>query len=200
MTISGGKWTTYREMAEEVSTKTIQNTPELKERFGSKPCLTKHYKVVGADNYDPSLFARLAQCYQLPEKLASHLAHNYGDRAPLIIQLFKSDPSLLKPLGLPKHASDATYTDFDHPFTFAELHYSLQYEYARHPVDFLARRCRLAFLDSKKALQCVDDVVDVMAKEFGWSSKVKEQKKHETVVFIQRMGVVPNADSYGTFY
>ncbi|KAH3662127.1 hypothetical protein OGAPHI_006308 [Ogataea philodendri] len=194
ITISGGKWTTYREMAQEVVTETINSTPELQAK-NPKPCSTKDFKIVGAENYEISLAARLAQHYRLTDKLATHLAHNYGDRAPVIIDLFK-DPENAKPLGLGDHP---TYATFDHPFTIGELKYAMRYEYARRPLDFLARRCRLAFLDSKTALACVDEVADVMSNEYGWNADTKKQYIAEAVWYINHMGIEPNQDSYGTF-
>ncbi|KAG7814163.1 hypothetical protein KL921_000437 [Ogataea angusta] len=192
ITISGGKWTTYREMAEEVINEVIKDTPEFQTKQ-LKPCSTRHHKLVGAVNYDDSLSARLAQLYKLTDKMAIHLASNYGDRAAMIVGMFK-DPQNAEPLGL---TNPPTYANFDHPFTRAELRYAMAYEYARRPLDFLARRCRLAFLDSKMALQCVDEVADIMAEEYGWGKEVKKQYIDEAVHYIEHMGLEPNVDPYG---
>ncbi|QPG74350.1 hypothetical protein FOA43_001677 [Brettanomyces nanus] len=198
ITITGGKWTTYRQMAEDVIDYTIQHVSTLNERFATRPCTTKHNKLVGADSYDPTFFCRLAQQYHLTETLAKHLASNYGDRAPIICELFLRYPRLKAPIGLPRpEGHDYSYDDFKYPFTLAELYYCLDYEHVRHPIDFLARRCRLAFLDANKALNAVDEVVDVMARRYGWSSSKKTQMKQEATDYIEEMGLVPNKTSYG---
>ncbi|VEU22983.1 DEKNAAC104192 [Brettanomyces naardenensis] len=198
ITISGGKWTTYRRMAEDVTDYAIKHVPTLNRRFSTKLCSTRHHKLVGAEGYDPALFCRLAQKYNLTEELAKYLASNYGDRAPVICELFEKYPRFKAPIGLPT-ASGHTYTydDFKYPFTLGELYYCLDYEQVRHPTDFLARRCRLAFLDANKALGAVDEVVDVMARRYGWSNSRKNEIRKETVEYIEQMGIVPNETPYG---
>lgn len=199
ITISGGKWTTYRRMAEDVVDYTIQHTPSFGDKFGTVKRSTRHHKLVGAEEYDTSLFCRLAQKYNLTEPVAEHLAANYGDRAPLICELFSKYPRLRDPVGLSKAEGHSyTFEDFKYPFTSGELYYCLDYEHVCHPADFLARRCRLAFLDAQRALSAVDEVVDVMARKYGWSSEKKHQMKLETVNYIKQMGIVPNDTPYGT--
>lgn len=199
ITISGGKWTTYRRMAQDVLDYTIKNVPGFNAKFGSKPCITRHHKLVGADGYDTSLYCRLAQTYHLTEPLAKHLASNYGDRAPIICELFKQDAKYEEPIGLPKNKDHMfTYDDFKYPFTLGELHYCLDYEYVRKPSDFLARRCRFAFLDANRAMNAVDEVVDVMAQKYDWSRSQKKAMREEAVNYIVQMGLVPNKTPYGT--
>ncbi|ODV84298.1 hypothetical protein CANARDRAFT_29183 [[Candida] arabinofermentans NRRL YB-2248] len=197
ITISGGKWTTYREMAEDVINQTINSTPEFKTK-NLKNCVTRDFKLIGAENFDQTLQARLAQTYQLTDKLSSHLSSNYGDRAPIIISSFKSNQDNMLPLGLLSNSNKPSYKSFDHQFTIGELKYCLKYEHVRHPVDFLARRCRLAFLDSKAALNCIDDVVEIMADEFKWDQAKKDKVTLESKNFIQKMGITENLDPYGS--
>ncbi|CDK29924.1 unnamed protein product [Kuraishia capsulata CBS 1993] len=195
ITISGGKWTTYREMAEDVVNKTIELVPELQSKV-KNGCVTKHLKLVGANGFDHTLVARLSQHYHVPDLLSNHLANNYGDRAPLILELYKKDKENRLPISLVGKHEPGSYEDFDHPFTVAELKYSIVYEYARHPIDFLARRCRLAFLDSNTALESVDGVVSIMAKELNWSKERAEAYSIQTKEYIKHMGLVPNETSF----
>lgn len=198
ITISGGKWTTYRQMAEDVLDYAIKTVPGLSDKAANVPCRTKSYKLLGANSYDPSLFCRLAQKYQLTEEVAEHLANNYGDRAPVIAEMFQEYPRLSAPIGvLPDSGRDPTYRDFSYPFTLGELFYCLDYEKVQHPIDFLARRSRLAFLDAKAALGAVDEVVDVMARKLDWSSAKKKQMRQEAILYIQQMGVIANETPYG---
>lgn len=192
ITISGGKWTTYREMAEETVNKVVEKNDLGKTVL---PCITRHLKLAGAENYDDNFSSRLMQNYTIEEKLAEHLAANYGTRAPLILEIYKQSPEYQLPIVLAgrKDLSSVGYKDFEFPFTVAELKYGLKYEYVRTPIDFLTRRTRLSFLDAKESLKAVDGVVEIMSQELGWDKKTKEQHRKDTVDFINKMGVLQTA-------
>lgn len=188
LTISGGKWTTYREMAEQTVDSIVKDFDFGKE---VKPCQTRGLKLVGGVDYDDSFTSRLIQTYGVEEKIASHLSSNYGTRAPLILEIFKQSRENQLPIGLAgkKDLSDVSYKDFEFPFTVAELLYSIKYEYTRTPVDFLARRTRLAYLNAKEALIAVDGVVEILARELNWDTKTKQEKREHVIDFINKMGV-----------
>ena len=57
LTIAGGKWTTYRAMAEETVDKAV-------EVFGLKPksgCVTEHVRLIGSDGWSRNMFIGLVQ-------------------------------------------------------------------------------------------------------------------------------------------
>ena len=62
VTIAGGKWTTYRQMAEETVDATLKSMPSLK---ASGPCRTRDVLLDGAHGYSPMLYVRLAQDFGL---------------------------------------------------------------------------------------------------------------------------------------
>ncbi|GMM37662.1 glycerol-3-phosphate dehydrogenase [Saccharomycopsis crataegensis] len=187
LTISGGKWTTYREMAQETMDNIVKDFDFGKE---VKPCQTRDFTLVGGEHYDDTYSSRLIQAYNVEEKIASHLANNYGTRAPLILEIYKQSTENQKPVVLAgKSGTAASYEAYEFPFTVAELKYSLQYEYTRTPIDFLARRTRLAFLNAKQSLEAVDGVTEIMAKELKWSSSVKEQHRADAADYIKKMGI-----------
>ncbi|ODV94754.1 hypothetical protein PACTADRAFT_50614 [Pachysolen tannophilus NRRL Y-2460] len=200
ITISGGKWTTYREMAQETIDTVIEKFPELKtnnsKKIALKPCQTKRYKLYGAEFFDRTLAARLAQEYQVPSELAEHLAAYYGDKAGLVLELYKKDEANQLPVGLASDNVKPSYNNFQYPFTVAELKYSIANEYTRHPIDFLARRTRLAMLDAKVGLEAVDGVVKVMGEELNWDNDHKEKVKKETEEFIKYMGIYENTSCF----
>lgn len=72
ITITGGKWTTYRKMAEDTIDKAIKTSG-----LPSQPCVTRNLKIHGYTN----------------DKTADHLA-DYGSDAPLINILVKAEPEL----------------------------------------------------------------------------------------------------------
>ncbi|CAM9015208.1 unnamed protein product [Wickerhamomyces anomalus] len=180
VTISGGKWTTYREMAEETINEVVKNL-----QLPVKKSVTKNLILAGGENYDTTLAPRLAQKYGITAPLAEHLAANYGTRAPLILEIYKQDKSNQLPVGLAASTDNISYEQFQHPFSVAELKYCIKYEYIRTPVDFLARRTRLAFLDSKAAAQSIDGVVKVLGDELNWDSLKRNEETQKASEFIK---------------
>lgn len=180
VTISGGKWTTYREMAEETINEVVRNL-----QLPVKKSVTKNLILAGGENYDTTLAPRLAQKYGITAPLAEHLAANYGTRAPLILEIYKQDKANQLPVGLAASTDNISYEQFQHPFSVAELKYCIKYEYIRTPVDFLARRTRLAFLDSKAAAQSIDGVVKVLGDELNWDSSKRSEETQKASEFIK---------------
>ncbi|CCH43036.1 glycerol-3-phosphate dehydrogenase [Wickerhamomyces ciferrii] len=180
ITISGGKWTTYREMAEETINEVVKNG-----QFPVKGSVTKNLILAGGENYEKTLAPRLAQKYQITGGLAEHLAANYGTRAPLILELYKQDVENQVPVALAASKELRSFEAFEHPFSVAELKYGIKYEYVRTPADFLARRTRLAFLDSKAAQRSIDGVVKVLGDELNWDEAKRAEETQKTVEFVK---------------
>lgn len=201
VTISGGKWTTYREMAQETVDTLVKNFKF--EGKNLKECQTNHLILAGGSDYSKNYSARLIHEYKIPLKLAKHLSHNYGSRASLILELYQQSDYNKLPITLAatkefrpsdvKNTNDSnlSYQSFDEPFTIAELKYSLDYEYTRHPVDFLARRTRLAFLNARQALSAVDGVVEIMKQELNWDEETTQRLTKEAKTYIGHMGISP---------
>ena len=59
VTIAGGKWTTYRAMAEEAVDKAVEVNPGLKEKAGE--CRTQELRLVGSEGWDRNMFIGLIQ-------------------------------------------------------------------------------------------------------------------------------------------
>ncbi|KAG6880683.1 hypothetical protein C0993_005143, partial [Termitomyces sp. T159_Od127] len=95
LTIAGGKWTTYREMAREAVDEAVRVFGlEGKVRSG---CVTENVRLVGSDGWSRNMFIGLIQRvrvmvssapythflgqYGLETDVAKHLSDNYGDRA-----------------------------------------------------------------------------------------------------------------------
>lgn len=198
LTISGGKWTTYREMAEQTIDQLLEHLPALKDSKTNvnkcviKACMTKKYKLLGGETYEGTLAARLAQEYHIQTDLADHLAHNFGDRAGVVLELMQQSDFNKLPVCMAEENHKATYDAFSYPFTVAELLYCLDYEFTRTPVDFLGRRARLAFLDTQAALDALPGVVRVMGDSLGWDDEKRKTMFDESYEFLKHYGVVPN--------
>lgn len=198
VTVSGGKWTTYREMAEE----TVDTVVKQFNLSRAGPCQTNNLVLIGGEDYSKNYSARLIHEYKIPLKLAKHLSHNYGSRAALILELYQQSDYNKLPVTLASHHSfspsetsvldgnSLSYQNFDEPFTIAELKYLLQFEYIRTPLDFLARRSRLAFLNARQALSAVDGVVEIMKKELQWDDATTARLTQEAKEYIGAMGIL----------
>ncbi|CAD6445352.1 4d537ed5-aa0e-40c9-8af4-d28013ac3b3b [Sclerotinia trifoliorum] len=198
LTCAGGKWTTYRQMAEEcvdeaisefkLQPKPVRNAPDVS---GTQlhddgahlngTCQTHQVKLVGAHGFSKTLFINLIQHFGLETDVAKHLTENYGDRAWTVASL--SSPTEQR---FPVRGQKISPL---YPFVDGEIRYAVRHEYAQTAVDVLARRTRLAFLNAQAALEAAPKVIDIMAGELGWSSKRKETEWTDTVKFLESMGL-----------
>jgi glycerol-3-phosphate dehydrogenase len=156
ITIAGGKWTTYRKMGLDV-------VNEVVSRFDLKagPSRTEDIYIVGGEDFSPENTDFLKNEFQLDADIASHLNHAYGDRAVALAKLCRE--------GLGRRLSP------QHPYIEAEVVYGANVEAARTPVDILARRTRISFLDFRASLAALPKVTDLLAKTLGWNESVKKE-------------------------
>lgn len=156
LTIAGGKWTTYRKMAEDLIDKAIL-FKNLKPKTQSQ---TAHLKLLGGKFYKKSLKKELKDFEHLAEDIAENLVRTYGDQVDEVINI--------------DNKTKLSRLVEDYPFIEAEVIYGIRYEYVQTPTDVIARRMRLAFLDHHAAILALPKVLRLMAKELSWS----EEKKH----------------------
>uniref|UniRef100_UPI00358E1AF5 glycerol-3-phosphate dehydrogenase, mitochondrial isoform X2 n=1 Tax=Myxine glutinosa TaxID=7769 RepID=UPI00358E1AF5 len=161
VTIAGGKWTTYRSMAEE----TIDRAVAEHKLLVTGPCCTVGLLLDGADDWTPTLHIRLTQDYGLEPEVAKHLASTYGDKAISIAKMSKVTGKRWPIVG------KRLVSEF--PYIESEARYAVQ-EYACTAIDVLARRTRLAFLHVQAADEALPRIVDILAQELGWNSKRKK--------------------------
>eukprot|EP00906_Rhabdomonas_costata_P021285 RCo030917 len=74
ITISGGKWTTYRQMAEDVVDMAVREGG-----LQAGPCRTKKLMLLGGHDYSDFIPIQLTHQHGLPFAVSTHLAHSYGD-------------------------------------------------------------------------------------------------------------------------
>lgn len=182
VTIAGGKWTTFREMAEETVDTVVKTFG-----FGVKPCQTKlpSAKVVGAEGWHPLLHLDLIQHFGIEPISARHLSENYGVRAFDVARLCA--PSALDTEGNVVQRNSRLSPLY--PFLDGEVHYALKYEYATSVMDILARRTRLAFLDAQAAREALPAVIDIMGVHFGWDVARQEREYTSGLNYLISMGL-----------
>jgi glycerol-3-phosphate dehydrogenase len=197
LTCAGGKWTTYRQMAEECVDEAIEHYNLEPKRVTNAPsvsgtehiddgarldgsCQTHQVKLVGAHGYSKTLFINLIQHFGLETDVAKHLTESYGDRAWTVAAL--STPTE-KRFPVRGERISALY-----PFIDGEVRYAVRHEYAQTAADVIARRTRLSFLNAQAALEALPKVIDIMAVELNWDNKRKEvewkDSKHYDFAFF----------------
>lgn len=186
VTIGGGKWTTYRQMAEDAVDKVLEGKATLQARAG--PCITKKLKLVGADRAGIVCDQRfniitvtLREDYGYDRDIAEHLVSNYGTRALQIAEIVRQ--------GYPTRKKDLHPKRLvaKHPFLEAEVVFAVQHEYALSAVDVIARRTRLAYVDHKAALEALPLVITLMANLLKWSAAKCAQEKKDAEQFLDTM-------------
>jgi glycerol-3-phosphate dehydrogenase len=200
LTCAGGKWTTYRQMAEDAVDKAIEvfklkpgkvaNVPDISglglfndAAMLDGSCQTHRVRLIGAHGYSKTLFINLIQHFGLDADVAKHLAQSYGDRAWDVAALAAS---ATKSMNYPFRGRKLSPT---YPFIDGEVRYAVRSEYAQTAVDVLARRTRLSFLNAQAALEALPTVIDLMGEELQWNQARKDLEWTETVHFLASMGL-----------
>jgi glycerol-3-phosphate dehydrogenase len=189
LTCAGGKWTTYRQMAEEAVDEAISHFELKPKRVLNAPqvsgtehiddgaildgsCQTHQVRLIGAHGYSKTLFINLIQHFGIETDVAKHLTTSYGDRAWTVAAL--SEPTEQRFPVRGKRLSPL------YPFVDGEVRYAVRHEYAQTAVDVLARRTRLSFLNAQAALEALPRVIDIMSGELNWDSKRKDHEWTES--------------------
>ncbi|MGD0082000.1 MAG: glycerol-3-phosphate dehydrogenase/oxidase [Acidimicrobiales bacterium] len=154
VTITGGKLTTYRKMAED----TISAVGHVLGRnLGASP--TRRLKLRGADGTGALGKPGAARSLGTTDAVLDHLVHRYGGESPAVLGLIQDEPELAEPLvsGLPDLAAEAVY--------------SVRYEMAQCLEDVLARRTRSVVFDAAATRDATPHVAALMGRELGWDAR-----------------------------
>ncbi len=171
ITITGGKLTTYRLMAQDT-------LDVISKRDGSKPVHpTERLPLQGAAGW-PVLqkeLERRGRALGLDSLIIAHLGHSHGTEANELLDLIDDDSSLAQRL-----------ID-DLPYIRAEIVYACRQEMAMKPYDVLARRTSIILEDRQRGAGIVDEVAALMARELGWSSSQQQSmtQAYRDVIQVQ---------------
>ncbi|EOO04280.1 putative glycerol-3-phosphate dehydrogenase protein [Phaeoacremonium minimum UCRPA7] len=198
LTCAGGKWTTYRQMAEEcvdaaveafhLQTRPFPNAPRVSGTDAvddgailDGSCQTHKVRLIGAHGFSRTLFIHLIQHFGIETEVAKHLTESYGDRAWTVAALCHPTDQRFPARG--ERISQL------YPFVDGEIRYAVRYEYAQTATDVVARRTRLAFLNAQATLEALPKIIDIMAQELNWDKRRQETEWKETVAFLESMGL-----------
>ncbi len=164
ISIIGGKWTSYRKMAEEV----VDYALKLKKWKNLHTCQTKEYKLVGSRVNLFDIKEKLDKLL-IEAEVKYHLLKTYGDRALDVARY------------IDKYGAKKLHMDY--PYVEAEIYYGVAEEFVVKPLDFLVRRLGFALIDSSAAMECLESVTLIFKDLFNWSDseyllEIEQAKKH----------------------
>jgi len=170
ISILGGKWTTYRAMAEDTV-----NTVQRQLGLPVSRCRTQSYRLSGALVYDPALWQSLISKFDISPETARHLTEKFGSEVCRILELARNDSSLAAPI-----VAGA-------PGIQAEIVYSMRYEMAMSVEDVLARRIGLQWYSWDSAIAAAPVVAAHFSRECGWTPLQTQQAIRDYTNKLERM-------------
>ncbi len=153
--IAGGKWTTYRVMAEDVVDFAI------KDLFPGRPSLTSVVPVIGGQGFAGIEREKdeIARRYGFDAVRTERLLFRYGTLLREVLALIDDDPSLGEPL------KDAPR------YLRAEILYAARAENVVHLVDVVERRTRLEYEVRDRGAAACEEIAQIIAPELGWDEQ-----------------------------
>jgi len=178
VSVLGGKWTTYRAMAEDAV-----DHVQVSMGLPVGGCRTTDYLLHGAPGWNADYWQTLEARYHVSRNTARHLSQKFGTMAVKILDLIAQDPQLENPIVEGQ------------PPIQAEIVYAARNEMARSIEDILARRIGLQLYGWSLAMAAAPVVGTHLARELGWSATEKQKAVEEYENKIQRLmevaGLVP---------
>ena len=163
VSIAGGKYTTYRVMAEDAvdiaCAELRRITPESE---------TAKLPLIGADGYQAlrNRLPAIAAEYGISEQTAIHLIDRYGSTMIEVLDLGKSEKLLDR-------------IDPSLPYIKAEIKYTVTAEGALNLSDIIDRRTRIGIESEDHGIEIIDEVASIAAKTLGWSPARKKKEIEE---------------------
>ncbi|ABG98042.1 MULTISPECIES: glycerol-3-phosphate dehydrogenase [Rhodococcus] len=159
--IAGGKYTTYRVMAEDAVDLAADDIPAR-----MAPSITEKVPLVGADGYFALVnqTVHLGEMYGLHPYRVKHLLDRYGSLIDEVLDQARGKPELLQPL------TDAP------AYLQVEVVYAAAAEGALHLDDILARRTRIAIEYSHRGVNCAEQVAQLVAPVLGWDADAVDRE------------------------
>lgn len=165
--IAGGKFTTYRVMAEDAVDFALGDAAK------QNPSVTSGIQLLGATGLEAATreVTSAATRFGWSAALVDHLLHRYGSNTLEILAICDDDPELALPLtGAPAYLR-------------AEVLYAITHEGALHVDDIIERRTRLVYEYAGAGVPALAEVASIARTALGWTA---EQEKREIDGFTRR--------------
>jgi glycerol-3-phosphate dehydrogenase len=189
ITITGGKLTTYREMAADTIDEVLETVlgPARPDHGGSAQILervqrhsrTKRLRLRGADGYDEMM--KNASTRAVADRpTVEHLANRYGGETRTLLAMIERDATLGDPL-VPGLA-----------YLRAEAVFAARYEMVRTLDDVLSRRTRARLLGRDASATAAPDVAALIADDLGWddAEQARQVEAYRAAIDEERTGPV----------
>ena len=172
LTITGGKLTAWRSMAEDLFKKVEERNffPNIKREDG----YSKQKFLVSI--YEEQWLKELKNSgIKLDNDISAHLYQQYGRGALKILEIIKEDESFKERIMK------------ENDFIKAEIIYCLRYEFTQHLIDIFCRRTEMSlWISHKRAFEAAKKVADLMAKEYNWNEERKTQEINTYVDYVKK--------------
>ncbi len=172
LTISGGKLTEWREMAEDLFEHIEKKNifPEIKKEknWSRQPFIITLEKDKWQDILQNS-------GVHLDEDISDHLYQQYGKGAIKILDMIKEDESL----------KERVIDEND--FIYAEILYVLRYELTPHVIDVFCRRTEMSlWVHHRRASEAAEKVAKIMQKEYSWGDETTKKEINNYLDYIKK--------------
>jgi len=161
VSIAGGKYTTYRVMAEDAvdvaSAELRRLVPESS---------TAQLPLLGSDGYFAltNKVSHLAKEYGVSEDAIRHLLERYGSEIVTLLELTRKRPELKGRL------------DPNLEYLKVEALYAVEYEGARTVADIVDRRTRIGFESEDHGVSIAKELAEILAKTLRWNAAEKKRQ------------------------
>ncbi|QBI20663.1 glycerol-3-phosphate dehydrogenase/oxidase [Egibacter rhizosphaerae] len=159
ISIGGGKYTTYRVMAEDAVDRAVEGLDRE-----VPPSPTRHLPLLGAIGYEAAVADRERIARQAGVHVAwiDHLLARYGDLYEEVLALGEERPHLMQPLeGAPSYLG-------------VEVAYAASHEGARDLFDALERRTRVRIEVADRGLAAAEPAAAILADVLDWDDETRK--------------------------
>jgi len=168
LTITGGKLTGFRSMAEDLFKKIEEK--EIFPNIGRENNFSKQKYLISLDKQKWHEHLKNSGI-NLEKNVADHIYQQYGKGALKILEIIKDNESSKEKIIN------------DNYFIKAEIIYCLRYELTQHLIDLFCHRTEMSlWISHKNAKEAATIVATIMATEYSWD---EDKKKHEISAYIE---------------
>lgn len=184
VSVAGGKYTTYRVMAEDAVDHAAPDLLRIVQESG-----TKKLPILGATGYQTMLNGAdlIASEMDLTSEQVIRLLDRYGSEITELAKLMEDEPGLRKTLAP------------ELPYLRVEIHYAASHEGAMSVEDVISRRTRISFETVDHGLSVASDISKIIAPILNWngSDRRKSIAAYEAQVAIEKAAVTAYHEEIG---
>jgi glycerol-3-phosphate dehydrogenase len=155
ISVSGGKLTTYRAMAERIVDRVVRSLPSPLNRTARRS-RTADLPLRVDDFESAELEAGLCERYGVTESRSAYLVRTYGANAEVLLR--EAPPALHRPIGSSR-------------YSFAEIPWCIATECPASLCDLLQRRLRLPIFAVGQGLPELQEIAQTAAEAAGWDAE-----------------------------